>query len=43
VIDEAIAIRPLAFVSLTFDHRILDGKAADDFMVTFKDALEDWH
>jgi 2-oxoglutarate dehydrogenase E2 component (dihydrolipoamide succinyltransferase) len=43
VIDEAIAIRPLAFVSLTFDHRILDGKAADDFMVTFKDVLEDWH
>jgi 2-oxoglutarate dehydrogenase E2 component (dihydrolipoamide succinyltransferase) len=42
VIDDAIAIRPLAFVSLTFDHRILDGKAADDFMVTFKDALENW-
>jgi 2-oxoglutarate dehydrogenase E2 component (dihydrolipoamide succinyltransferase) len=40
VINEAIAIRPLAFTSLTFDHRILDGKAADDFMVTFKDALE---
>lgn len=43
VIDDAIAIRPLAFVSLTFDHRILDGKSADDFMVTFKDALEHWH
>jgi 2-oxoglutarate dehydrogenase E2 component (dihydrolipoamide succinyltransferase) len=42
VIDDAIAVRPLAFVSLTFDHRILDGKGADDFMVTFKDALENW-
>ena len=42
VINDAIAIRPLAFVSLTFDHRILDGKGADDFMVTFKDALENW-
>ena len=43
VIDDAIAIRPLAFVSLTFDHRILDGKGADDFMVTFKNTLENWH
>ncbi len=42
VIDDAIAIRPLAFVSLTFDHRILDGKGADDFMVTFKAAIENW-
>ena len=40
--NDAIAIRPLAFVSLTFDHRILDGKGADDFMVTFKDTLENW-
>ena len=42
VIDDAIAIRPLAFVSLTFDHRILDGKGADEFMVTLKDTLENW-
>ena len=42
VVDDAIAIRPLAFVSLTFDHRILDGKGADEFMVTLKDTLENW-
>jgi pyruvate/2-oxoglutarate dehydrogenase complex dihydrolipoamide acyltransferase (E2) component len=42
VINDAIAIRPLAFASLTFDHRILDGARADAFMSTFKDALENW-
>jgi 2-oxoglutarate dehydrogenase E2 component (dihydrolipoamide succinyltransferase) len=42
VIDDAIAIRPLAYASLTFDHRILDGATADYFMSTFKDALENW-
>ena len=42
VIDDAIAIRPLAYVSLTFDHRILDGKSADDFLATFKEIIEGW-
>ncbi|MCP4420899.1 MAG: 2-oxo acid dehydrogenase subunit E2, partial [Chloroflexi bacterium] len=42
VIDDAIAIRPLAYVSLTFDHRILDGKTADDFLSTLKTIIEYW-
>lgn len=42
VISDAIAIRPMAFVSLTFDHRILDGATADGFMATIKDTLENW-
>jgi pyruvate/2-oxoglutarate dehydrogenase complex dihydrolipoamide acyltransferase (E2) component len=42
VINDAIAIRPMAFASLTFDHRILDGASADAFMSTFKDILENW-
>jgi 2-oxoglutarate dehydrogenase dihydrolipoamide succinyltransferase (E2 component) len=42
VIDDAIAIRPMAYASLTFDHRILDGATADNFMSTFKDVLENW-
>jgi 2-oxoglutarate dehydrogenase E2 component (dihydrolipoamide succinyltransferase) len=42
VIDEAIAIRPMAYASLTFDHRILDGASADGFMSTFKEILENW-
>lgn len=42
VIDDAIAIRPLAYVSFTFDHRILDGASADAFVNTIKDQIEDW-
>lgn len=42
VINDAIAIRPLAYVSLTFDHRILDGASADGFVTTVKAILEGW-
>jgi 2-oxoglutarate dehydrogenase E2 component (dihydrolipoamide succinyltransferase) len=42
VIDDAIAIRPLAFVSFTFDHRILDGASADYFVATIKEEIENW-
>ncbi|HCB50222.1 MAG TPA: 2-oxo acid dehydrogenase subunit E2, partial [Chloroflexi bacterium] len=42
VIDDAIAIRLMAYASLTFDHRILDGASADAFMSTFKEVLETW-
>ena len=40
VIDDAIAIRPLAYVSFTFDHRILDGASADAFVSTIKERIE---
>ena len=40
VIDDAIAIRPLAYVSFTFDHRILDGASADAFVSTIKRLIE---
>jgi 2-oxoglutarate dehydrogenase E2 component (dihydrolipoamide succinyltransferase) len=39
---DSIAIKPMAFVGLTFDHRILDGNSADNFMATIKQALENW-
>ena len=42
VIDDAIAIRPLAYVGLTFDHRILDGATADHFVSTIKRLIEAW-
>jgi pyruvate/2-oxoglutarate dehydrogenase complex dihydrolipoamide acyltransferase (E2) component len=32
VINDAIAIRPMVYLSLTFDHRILDGASADWFL-----------
>ncbi|MEJ2750719.1 MAG: dihydrolipoamide acetyltransferase family protein [Anaerolineae bacterium] len=42
VINDAIAIRPLAFVSFTFDHRILDGATADYFVSSIKETIENW-
>ncbi len=42
VIDDAIAIRPLAYVSFTFDHRILDGASADRFVAAIKQQIETW-
>jgi 2-oxoglutarate dehydrogenase E2 component (dihydrolipoamide succinyltransferase) len=42
VIDDAIAIRPMVYLGLTFDHRILDGAVADYFLGTLKYTLENW-
>ncbi len=42
VIDDAIAIRLMAYASLTFDHRILDGATADNFMSSFARVIEGW-
>jgi 2-oxoglutarate dehydrogenase E2 component (dihydrolipoamide succinyltransferase) len=42
VIDDAIAIRPMVYLGLTFDHRILDGAVADYFLGTIKFVLENW-
>ncbi|PID87078.1 MAG: dehydrogenase [Chloroflexi bacterium] len=42
VIDDAIAIRPMAYVTLTFDHRILDGATADYFVASIKETIENW-
>ena len=36
--DDAIAIRTMAYVALTFDHRIVDGSDADRFMAQLKKA-----
>ena len=40
--DDAIAIRPMAYLSFTFDHRVLDGAGADRFLATVKQFLEDY-
>ena len=42
VIDDAIAIRPMVFLSFVFDHRILDGASADWFLAKVKETLEGW-
>ena len=40
VVNDAIAIRPLAYLTLGFDHRLLDGVVADQFMGQVKRGLE---
>jgi 2-oxoglutarate dehydrogenase E2 component (dihydrolipoamide succinyltransferase) len=40
--DDAIAIRSIAMIGLTFDHRLIDGAYADQFMNKLKAALESW-
>ena len=42
VIDDAIGIRSLSYLSCTFDHRLIDGALADQFMTRLKQVLEDW-
>ncbi|MFH2038829.1 MAG: dihydrolipoamide acetyltransferase family protein [Chloroflexota bacterium] len=42
VINDAIAIRPMVYISLTFDHRILDGASADWFLAKVADTLQNW-
>jgi 2-oxoglutarate dehydrogenase E2 component (dihydrolipoamide succinyltransferase) len=39
---DAIAIRPMIYLTLTFDHRILDGAVADRFLAKVKETLENW-
>ncbi|MFN9068246.1 MAG: 2-oxo acid dehydrogenase subunit E2, partial [Bdellovibrionales bacterium] len=36
-----IQIRPMMYVALSYDHRMIDGKEAVQFLVTIKDLLED--
>jgi 2-oxoglutarate dehydrogenase E2 component (dihydrolipoamide succinyltransferase) len=42
VVDDAIAIRPMAYLTLGYDHRIIDGAVADEFMSIVKKTLESW-
>jgi 2-oxoglutarate dehydrogenase E2 component (dihydrolipoamide succinyltransferase) len=41
VIDGEVAIRPMMYLALTYDHRIIDGKDAVQFLVSLKNSLED--
>jgi pyruvate dehydrogenase E2 component (dihydrolipoamide acetyltransferase) len=40
--NDAIAIRSMVYLTLSFDHRVLDGAIADQFMGRIKSALESW-
>ena len=41
VVDSQVAIRPMMYVALTYDHRLIDGREAVQFLVTVKQCLED--
>ena len=41
VVDKQIAIRPMMYLALSYDHRIVDGKEAVTFLVRVKEGLED--
>ena len=43
VIDDAIAIRSISYVTLSFDHRLLDGAIADQFVSHLKGVIEGWN
>ena len=41
VVDGEIVIRPMMYLALSYDHQIIDGKEAVQFLISIKDALED--
>jgi 2-oxoglutarate dehydrogenase E2 component (dihydrolipoamide succinyltransferase) len=41
VVEGEIKIRPMMYLALTYDHRIVDGRESVQFLVTLKEALED--
>ena len=43
VIDDAIAIRSIAYLTLTFDHRAIDGAVADLFLEHARGVIEGWN
>jgi len=41
VVDDQIVVRPMMYVALSYDHRLIDGKEAVTFLVRVKEAIED--
>jgi len=41
VVDGQVVVRPMMYLALTYDHRIIDGREAVQFLVAVKEALED--
>lgn len=41
VIDEEVVIRPMMYVALSYDHRLVDGREAVQFLVRIKQLIED--
>ncbi len=41
--NDSIAIRSICHISIGYDHRVIDGAVADQFMVVVKNYLENWN
>jgi 2-oxoglutarate dehydrogenase E2 component (dihydrolipoamide succinyltransferase) len=41
VVDGQVVVRPMMYLALTYDHRIIDGREAVQFLVAIKECLED--
>jgi 2-oxoglutarate dehydrogenase E2 component (dihydrolipoamide succinyltransferase) len=41
VVDGQIVARPMMYLALSYDHRIIDGREAVTFLVRVKEAIED--
>lgn len=43
VIDDAIAIRSMVYVTMSYDHRVVDGAVSHQFLAKLKHMLENWN
>ena len=41
VVDGKVVVRPIMYLAMSYDHRIIDGKDSVQFLVAVKEALED--
>jgi 2-oxoglutarate dehydrogenase E2 component (dihydrolipoamide succinyltransferase) len=39
--DDQVVVRPMMYLALTYDHRLIDGREAVQFLVRIKECLED--
>jgi 2-oxoglutarate dehydrogenase E2 component (dihydrolipoamide succinyltransferase) len=39
--DGQVVVRPMMYLALSYDHRVIDGRDAVQFLVTIKEQLED--
>jgi 2-oxoglutarate dehydrogenase E2 component (dihydrolipoamide succinyltransferase) len=41
VVGDAVVVRPMMYVALSYDHRIIDGREAVQFLLRVKECIED--
>jgi 2-oxoglutarate dehydrogenase E2 component (dihydrolipoamide succinyltransferase) len=41
VVGDAVAVRPMMYLALSYDHRVIDGREAVQFLLRVKECIED--